>query len=284
MVAVGAGVAASPLFDAKDLSVSGGHELSEERIRAAGGISEETNLIYFSSKEIEERLEEDPWIASASVQRSLPNSLSISVVERIPAAVASRSGSDWLIATDGTTLDETRSDDGLPTIGGVRPGALGEAPLPIQGPAAVAAAFGDPVLEQRPQIRVGPDGQIEIAMKKDVSVVYGDATQPDEKALAITSILAWAHQNHADIISMDVRVPYAPTAVMERNGQPFDSGIIPLSPDPCKTSKEKKTEDDASPSPTAEADTKDPKHCDERTKDDEKSASQEPDTGGATIP
>lgn len=230
--ALAAGVAALPLFAAKTIDVEGMSHLKEAQVLEAGGVTTQTNLIYFSTATIEARLERQPWIRDASVERTLPSTLTITIQERIPAAVGTRGGAIFLIAADGTTLEEVAHEAGLPSIRGVRPGEVGDSPEPMRGPAAAAAAFDPVVLQEHPVIEVGEDGQITLLLHKNVPVLYGDPAEVDDKALAIAGVLAWADLNKASIISMNVTVPHAPTAELEQHGQPVDSGIIPIS-NPC---------------------------------------------------
>ena len=118
----------------------------------------------------------------------------------------------------------------------------------MRGPAAVAASFDQLVLDEDPVIEVAADGQIQIELRKGVLVTYGDGAQIPDKALAIAGILSWADREHADVITMDVRVPHAPTAELERHGVPIRPGIIPVTP-PCDQPPSDDRNPGRSPSP-----------------------------------
>lgn len=215
------GIAASPLFDAKTIEVTGMQSRSESQILEAAGVSSSTNVVVgFSASRIEDELETDPWIASADVSRLFPSTIKIHVSERTASAQAKLGGEVAVIASDGTTLELLSRDARLPQIRGVRPGAVGEVSEQL-GPAAMAAASFDALLlSQRPVITIEEDGSLTVDLHKGIAVTYGAAEDFDAKAAAISGILRWASQNPGKVSAIDVRVATAPAATVERPGEP----------------------------------------------------------------
>ena len=70
-------VSRSAIFSMQRLSVTGGRLFSDQRIERLAGLSERTNVVWLSTSAIERRLLGSPWIASATVSRSLPSTVTI---------------------------------------------------------------------------------------------------------------------------------------------------------------------------------------------------------------
>ena len=58
------------------------------------------------------------------------------------------------------------------------------------------------------------DGQLRVDLSSGAEVAYGEAVELSEKAMALRALLDYAVQKGASVISADVRVPSAPTAVL----------------------------------------------------------------------
>ena len=220
MAAATIAVSRSAIFAVRHLSVAGNHRLTTSDIQRAAGLSGASNVIWMSTSSVERRLLADPWIASASVSRLLPSSLSITIRERIPVAVAARpTGPDMLIASDGTVL-------GIAT-GGFR--------LPaIQVPANLTLKSGSRVSPSTPALRAATDfpslvrGRIatvslgregiELLTRDGIRVIYGDAYAAAAKGAAIEAVLVWLQQHHVSPSYIDVSAPSTP-AVMPVSGQ-----------------------------------------------------------------
>lgn len=204
--------AASPFFHVKTVEISGTSELGRGDILRLAGLRSDSNLITLSPEDVAARLERDPWIARASVQRRFPSTLVIAVDERQPVVAVRRSGSYWIVATDGVTLAEASRDPGLPSVRGARPAPVGGSEAAVTLAAAIAAAWPDVVLIEDPQIEIAPDGAVTVELRRHVIVEYGAPSDPVEKGQALAGVLAWAQQNEERLASIDLRVPGAPAA------------------------------------------------------------------------
>jgi cell division septal protein FtsQ len=76
----------NPLFEIQHLDLSTDGKLREDQIREYSGISEGTNLFSISFDEIESHLREVSIIEKVYLWRTLPHTLHIKIVERIPMA------------------------------------------------------------------------------------------------------------------------------------------------------------------------------------------------------
>jgi cell division protein FtsQ len=207
------GLLRSPLFAARDITVEGTARLSEARVLRVAGISEGENLFSFDAAEARRRLEADPWIATAEVARHLPHAITVRITERVPvAAIETHLG--WeVLAADGVVLATPAEEPRLPTITAAVPGddvaTLG---------AGLLAAMDPDLRSEVGGLTLGVDGVVRLVLRSGVSVSYGDADEPVEKAQALAAVLAWAEEEHARVQEIDVSVPGAPTARLDGGG------------------------------------------------------------------
>ncbi len=82
------------------------------------------------------------------------------------------------------------------------------------GGAARAIAAMAPTLRRRIDgISILADGQLRVDLSSGASAAFGEAVELREKAMALRALLDYAAEREATVVSVDVRVPSAPTAV-----------------------------------------------------------------------
>jgi cell division protein FtsQ len=91
-----------------DIEVEGRHRASPDSVLAALGAQRGTPILAVSPAEAKARLEAMPWVRSASVERLLPDTLHVRIVERRPLAVWQRNGKFNLIDQEGKVLPTDR--------------------------------------------------------------------------------------------------------------------------------------------------------------------------------
>jgi len=113
-----------PYFRVAEIQVEGNLQVAAQDIVGSLGLKPETSILEVDLPALTQRVLQNPWIKEASVQRRLPLSLTIQVVERMPEAVfiADR---HYLLSADGVILAELGEDE-LPTLPTLR------APTPRQ--------------------------------------------------------------------------------------------------------------------------------------------------------
>src|SRR4029453_18091693 len=94
----------SAFFAIDDVRVVGNAHLTSARVIREAGIAPEAKVLSVDLEGVEARLESDPWVASATVERSLPGTITIRVDERVAVVAVERAGAFVLIASDGTVL------------------------------------------------------------------------------------------------------------------------------------------------------------------------------------
>lgn len=118
----------SPQFAIKEISITGNRIASKEQLLEKAGQLAGSNIFSLNLRQLSKKIGEHPWVRSVSVERRLPQSVRIVVVERTPYA---RIQMDKLYVLDnfGVLLSLAGPEhSNLPTIIGapVKPVSLGE--------------------------------------------------------------------------------------------------------------------------------------------------------------
>jgi cell division protein FtsQ len=105
-----------------DIRVEGRETTDREVLLAALGAGPGTPILAMSPRRAKEQLESLPWVRSAVVERRLPDTLYVRLVERKPLALWQHGGKLELIDHEGATIPVTRLDRfaKLPMVVGAR--------------------------------------------------------------------------------------------------------------------------------------------------------------------
>lgn len=211
------GVAGSPLFAVNDIRVEGIVALSEEEVERLSGVEPGENVLRLSVEDVVRSLRADPRVATAQVNRSLPSTLTIRIVERRPAGWLSDPLGQVVVAVDGTVIERpaTRPTD-VPRIGlSASAQAIGDR---LTGPypsLRVAASLAPRILRDVASVRYEA-GQIAMSLRTGEEVRYGRPSDLGAKNAALARMLEWARQQGVMARYLDVRVPGAPTLLPSR--------------------------------------------------------------------
>jgi cell division septal protein FtsQ len=100
----------APAFAVSQAKISGNVLLDTAQIQAATGITSKQNIFTVSGEDVRQRLLQSGWIRQVQVETSLPNVVSVSLVEWTPAVDVRRADSDLLVAPSGVTTVATASE------------------------------------------------------------------------------------------------------------------------------------------------------------------------------
>ncbi len=209
---VGLGFVSSPLFQARTIVIRGEHRLRAAHVVRLAGIGPGTNVLWLDAGDVVRRLESNPWIASAVVAKTLPSTVRIEIEERTAVGVVQMGPTLEIVAGDGSRLGSAASDPGLPVI--VVSPSTDAAP----DAAALAAAaralqpMAGAVRATIQEVAVLPDGTLRFRLATGTQVTYGPATQVNQKAAALASLLKWASAQGSSLAAVDLTSPGAPTA------------------------------------------------------------------------
>ena len=212
LFALAALVLVSGLFSARHLSVRGSLHTPPAEVLAAAGLASHPPLVDVDPGAAAARIEQLPWVAAATVVRHWPDSVSVVVTERVPAAAIAGHGGVAVVDAAGRVL---ASADGAPA------GLIAlTAPVPVGPPGSVLGAAARPGLElvaalppalvgRVHGVHVGTRGSISVDLGGGVGAEIGPDANLGAKLEALASVLAGAAPRGPAWI--DVSVPDEPT-------------------------------------------------------------------------
>jgi cell division protein FtsQ len=215
VVAAGFWTFRSPLFDVDQITVKGADLSGADAVRQATGVDRGDRLVTVPLDRIAERVQALPWIESATVSRSWPGTVSVSVVERTPVAAAPIDFLVWLVIDErGRQLGLVPDATGLVILDAIpfapEPGSL--VPADYRGVIDVAGSMPPRLRPMVVALRPAEGGEVDGTLQLDgggeATVRFGRPDQLERKWLSVLSILENA--DLGGISQIDVRVPATP--------------------------------------------------------------------------
>lgn len=191
----------SSLLGFRSVSVTGEHAVSFRQISAAAAIAPGTPLVRVNLKSVQARVEAIPAIASASVSRSWPHTVSIAVTERKPIAVVHQNGAWWVMDKDAVLFakaDAHNSGEPIVELDG-RP-----APGTLHAVASVLGVLPPSLLDDTRRVTASSIDSITLILKNGSQVRWGGPAESATKAEVLTALL------HQKAHLYDVTIPSQP--------------------------------------------------------------------------
>jgi cell division protein FtsQ len=188
-------------FRVEEVDVMGRDHTDPRTLLAAAGLKRGDPIFSFDPEEARERIESLPWVASAAVERRLPNDVTITLVERKPIALWQHNERISLIAADGATLGAAAVEayPDLPLVVG------GDAPIHASELLRLLAGHPDIAKRIESSSWIGSrrwnlrmDNGVEVMLPEDG---LADAIQQLADAEASTRLL------ERDVVALDLRLP-----------------------------------------------------------------------------
>lgn len=203
----------TPLFGARAVTVTGNNHESATQVIDQAGLAGQPPLLDIDSGATAARIEQLPWVRSASVSVSWPDGVHIRVTEEVPRFAVSVAGGHWAtVSADGRVLAvSVAREDGLLLLTVPQPPGPPGSVLPARDQAGLEVASTLPAsfAAQVTGVTVEPAGWVQLSMTTPIAVDIGNATQLTEKYEDVSSVLAGATLHNGDVI--DVSVPGAVT-------------------------------------------------------------------------
>jgi cell division protein FtsQ len=182
-------------FTAEDVLVIGRSQTAKDDLLKAVRLARGAPILAYDLIEARQRVEGLPWVASATVERMLPNTILLSVIERQPLALWQRKGSFELIDRNGKIIfgqSIERFSDLLVVVG-------------KDAPENAAALLS--VLKTQPQLMNLATSAVRVGGRRWNVRLKGeiDIRLPAERASTAWSRLAEYERRHG-ILSRDVRM------------------------------------------------------------------------------
>ncbi len=191
-------------FAVKTIQVSGVVHAPQDAVRAITSAYAGTNLFKLDIARLQESLRANPWIVRVDVEKKLPDTLRIHVVERTPSAIV-RVGKGLRYADDNgvpfADLSSSVGDPDLPVIDASDPLALQRCVQLVRD-----LRQRDPELYARiSEIRPLPPHAFAIFDRDLGTVVYADASDLTAKWRTLYSIASAERYGKGDIEYADLR-------------------------------------------------------------------------------
>ena len=204
----------SPLLMVKDVTLEGGSHTTTEDVERAAGLDEKDNLLFVKSAEVAEKVAALSWVKSVDVDRILPSTVRIRIVEREPAMVLTSEAGSWTLDGSGRILEFGGEGRGLPVLAASELGDLtpGDTISSLSVRAAVRALGSMPVeLREKVKAAFAPTSErISFTLEGGLLVRYGSADELRDKHEVVMALLERLKQEPTPATYIDVRVPSNP--------------------------------------------------------------------------
>ena len=192
----------STYLSVRSVEVSGVDRLRDAEVLAAADVREGEPLARVDLATVRARVQALAEVRSAEVTRTWPDTVTISVQERIPVAVVEIGGRLRGLDVEGVVFREYRSvPQGLPRV--ETPVDTGRDAL-VEAAAVVSALPGD-LTERVDHVEVATVDQISLELRDGRTVVWGSAEESEAKAEVLAALLEQPGSTY------DVSVPGQPT-------------------------------------------------------------------------
>lgn len=205
----------SPLFAVRRVTVAGARHVTGAQVASAAGISPADNLLRVSTAEVRRAAQGLPWVASARVERVLPGTLRVRVVERRPAVLLSLGSARWMIDATGHVLAPAdRSHRGLPVLEAVQAADIGPGTRlrtpEVRGALRVFRSLPRALARRVVAILAPSRERITLSLRDGTAVRYGAPEQTRAKNSVLRALLTRLDAEHTTPSYIDVRVPSTP--------------------------------------------------------------------------
>lgn len=173
-------------FRTNDIQIIGNYHLEKEDVISSLKIEKGEPLLKISLREIEDRLEQNAWIKSASIKKQLPGTLLIKIKEAEPMALLSLKKRVYLMDGDGELLERLKGDGVpfLPVIKNINPKKKKDMAEALK---LVSILSDKNIIASRDSIEIGVESY-GLKMKMDgelIKVGYGDYSAKFDRWMAL---------------------------------------------------------------------------------------------------
>jgi len=197
----------SPLLDVDAVAVKGASRTEQAEAQKASGIALGAPMAGVDASAAERRLEALPWVERATVSRSWPGTVEITLVERTPIAVVGTGAGALEVDRAGRVLGPA-AGGGLPVLAGAAAPVGDDLPAPQRSALATLSGLPAPLRSEVAGV-VATSSGVRFALADDIEVWWGDRSQPSAKADALQVLLEQADRD--TIATIDVSAPRAAT-------------------------------------------------------------------------
>ena len=214
----------SPIFNIKNITVTGNSKISAETIISLSGLNIDQNIFNFWTGDIKEAVEQNAYIDTVEVKRKLPDSIEINVKERTATYMVTLGNAYVYINNQGYILEITSKKLEVPLLIGynttaeeiVEGNRLNETDLEklndILKIMEVASSSNSGISSLITQIDISDRSNYILSMPKEKKTIYlGDTTNLSTKILWIDKFLDEEKKNEGTIylnVNLNTERPY----------------------------------------------------------------------------
>ena len=193
------------MWSPRTVRVVGVHRLSSQLVLSTARINRTEPLLRVSTGSIADRVEQLPDVRSAHVSTSLPDTLTITVAERVPAAFRRVDAGHWQYIDDtghyfaSLTKPPAHLAELVPA-----PGVASDVTV-LSALATVAQALPVPMRRTVRRITASGADDVELVLRDGRVVVWGSADRSADKAALLPALLK-RRGNHFDVTNPDLVV------------------------------------------------------------------------------
>lgn len=204
----------SPLLTVSDVVVVGGAgHVTAADITTIARLDERRNLLLLSTTEVAQAVRGLAWVKRAEVDRKLPGTLRVKIVERVPALALQASEARWTIDRQGHVL-APGAPKRLATVAAVSDEevVVGErvTSAEVQGALAVFRIIPDRLRRNLEAIFVPGSERISLSLESGLLIRLGAAEKLRAKSSVLTALLGRIRHEGVGVGYVDVRVPTSP--------------------------------------------------------------------------
>lgn len=166
----------SPLLSVREVRITGIDRIELTEVEQVLGEVDGTPLLRMDTTAAANRIAVMPRVARVRVRTDYPSTLRVEIVERVPVAFVDREDGPHLLDSDGIDFAVEVPPPWIPRIDP----APGAGPEQIAGAIAVVAGLPEPLGEQVETVAVDDRGAIEMFLREDRVLRWGD---PEDSAL-----------------------------------------------------------------------------------------------------
>lgn len=214
----------SPIFNIKNITVTGNSKISSETIISLSGLSIDQNIFNFWSNDIKEAVKQNAYIDTVEVKRKLPDSIEINVKERTATYMITLGNAYVYINNQGYILEITSKKLEVPLLIGYNTAAeeivegnrLNETDLEklndILKIMEAASSSNSNIGSLITQIDISDGNNYILSMPEEKKTIYlGDTTNLSTKILWIDKFLDEEKKNEGTIylnVNLNTERPY----------------------------------------------------------------------------
>lgn len=208
LVVGGVALYRSDAFAVRRYRLVGARHLTLARVLQLAQVPAGVTLMRFPSAEVRDRVATDPWVATLTVRRLIPDTVEFDVTERVPVALLSAQNTLWLVDADGWVLAKEATTTTAPSMPVLR---RMEALKPQVGRSidstvvtnalSVLTGMGSQIRRSVRAVDAPSVDETALLTNQNVEILVGPATDLVKKDLLVRKILA----AQRGIVFIDVR-------------------------------------------------------------------------------